>query len=108
MKMILRTLVLMLFVASICHAQEKCKVEGTVKELSGPAVVGAAITVKSSLGTGTGRTDKEGKYSVSVLCTENSKHTVSASKAGYTIDTPNRPWDKYVGAINFTARKQGK
>jgi hypothetical protein len=108
MKMVLRTLVLVLFVAAICNAQEKCKVEGSVKELSGPPINAVAITVKSSLGTATARTDRDGKYSVQVSCTEESKHTVTPTKSGYLFDPPSRPYNKYSGDVNFTGRKQSK
>jgi hypothetical protein len=108
MRVVLQTLVLAFFVAAVCPAQEKCKAEGSVKEVSGPAISSVSITVKSSLGTVKGSTDKEGKYSVSVLCTEQSKHTITPSKAGYAFDPASRPWDKYTGSVNFTGRKTGK
>jgi len=104
MKIISQLLVWMLFVVAVCHAQEKCKVEGSVKDLSGPAISGVTITVKSSLGTGTARTGKDGKYSLQVLCTETSKHTVAATKAGYVFDPASRPWEKYSAGPSFTGR----
>jgi hypothetical protein len=108
MKAVLRMLVLVLFVAALCQAQEKSKVEGYVKDQAGQSISGVTITIKSSLGTGTGLTDKQGKYSITVLCTETSKHTVTPTKAGYTFQPTSRPWDKYSGGPGFTGRKQEK
>jgi hypothetical protein len=108
MKVVLQTLVLAFFVAAVCPAQEKCKAEGSVKDASGHAISSVSITIKSALGTGGGSTDKEGKYSVSVLCTEQSKHTITPSKTGYTFSPTSRPWDKYSGPVNFTGKKAGK
>jgi hypothetical protein len=108
MKAVLRTLVLVLFVVVVCPAQEKCKVEGTIRDQAGPAISGVTVTIKSPLGTGSGITDKQGKYAVTVLCTEQSRHTVTPTKAGYTFQPTSRPWDKYTGGPSFTGRKQSK
>jgi hypothetical protein len=97
-----------LFVAGGCTAQEKCKVEGVIKDKAGPGISSVTVTIKSSLGTGSGSTDKQGKYSVTVLCTEQSKHTVTPTKAGYTFQPTSRPWDKYTGGPSFTGVKQPK
>jgi formylmethanofuran dehydrogenase subunit E len=75
---------------------------------AGLAISGVTITIKSTLGTGSGITDKQGKYAVTVLCTEQSRHTVTPAKAGYTFQPPSRPWDKYTGGPSFTGRKQSK
>jgi hypothetical protein len=108
MKAVLRILVVMLFVAVGCLAQEKCKVEGYVKDQAGQPIASVTIMIKSSLNTGSGSTDKQGKYSVTVLCTENSKHTVTPTKTGYIFQPTSRPWDKYTGGPSFTGRKQTK
>jgi hypothetical protein len=106
--MILRTLIVVLFVAGVCLAQEKCKVEGSVKDQAGQGIGAVSIAIKSSLGTGSASTDKQGKYSTSVLCTAQSKHTVTPAKAGYTFQPASRPWDKYTGGPNFIGRKPGQ
>jgi hypothetical protein len=105
MNAVLRTLVLALLVAGACWAQEKSKVEGSVRDRAGVAISGVTITIKSPLGTGSGITDKQGKYSVTVLCTEQSQHTVTPTKAGYTFQPPTQPWSKYLGGPSFTGIK---
>jgi len=105
MNTVLRTLVLALLVAGACWAQEKSKVEGTVRDRAGLPIAGVTVTIKSLLGTGSGITDKQGKYSVTVLCTEHSQHTVTPTKAGYTFQPPARPWDTNLGGPSFTGIK---
>ena len=108
MNLVLRTLVLVLFVAAVGQAQEKCKVEGSGTDQSGKGISGVTIKIQSSRGTGSGTTDKQGKYPVSVLCTEQSRHTVTPTKAGYQFQPASRPWDKYSAGPSFTGRAQGK
>jgi hypothetical protein len=75
---------------------------------AGQPIAGVTVTIKSPLNTGSGSTDKQGKYAVTVLCTEQSKHTVTPSKAGYTFQPTSRPWDKYTGGPSFTGKKVSK
>jgi hypothetical protein len=101
---------LVLLVATVCQAQkpEKATVEGWVNDQAGQPLVGVTVKFSSSLGTHQGITDKQGKYSVIVACTEQSRHTVTPSKAGYIFDPATRPWAKYSGGPSFTGRKQGE
>lgn len=108
MKTVLRALVLMLLLTGLCYAQGKCKVEGSVKDSAGQGISGVSVTVKSPLNTVSGVTDKQGNYSVTVLCTETSKHTVTPTKAGYSFQPASRPWEKYSGGPSFTGQKKGK
>jgi hypothetical protein len=106
MRFVARTFILMMFMAAISYAEERTKVEGLIKDPSGVGISGVSVTIRSSLGTGSGSTDKQGKYSVLVTCSETSKHTVTPSKPGYVFIPPSRPWDKYSAGPSFTGRKQ--
>lgn len=105
MKSVLAVTVLVMFVSGICQAQQKCKVEGGVVDQAGNPIASVTIKISSSLGTGQGSTDRMGNYSITVLCTETSRHTVTPTKADYVFNPPSRPWDKYSAGPRLTGRK---
>ena len=105
MKSVLTVVVMMMFASGICQAQQKCTVSGGVVDQVGDPIVSVTITITSSLGTGRGSSDRMGNYSVTVLCTETSRHTVTPTKAGYVFNPPSRPWDKYSAGPRLTGRK---
>ena len=105
MKFVLAVMVLVMSVGGICQAQQKCKVEGGVVDQAGNPIVSVTITITSSLGTGRGSSDRMGNYSIPVLCTETSRHTVTPAKAGYVFNPPSRPWSYYLAGPRLTGRK---
>ena len=108
MKSILSMLVVAVLLGGVAQAQEKCKVEGVVTDQAGRYIDNVAIKISSSLGTFQGKTDRNGRYSVTTLCTETSKHTVAVSKTGYIFNPATRPWEKYYGGPSFTGRTEGE
>jgi len=105
MRSILAVMVLVMFASGIGQAQQKCKVEGGVVDQAGNPIVSVSITITSSLGTGRGSSDRMGNYSVTVLCTQTSRHNVTPTKAGYVFNPPSRPWSYYLAGPRLTGRK---
>jgi hypothetical protein len=106
MKTALRIVLAALVAAGLGLAQEKCSVDpGHVKDDAGQPLGAVKITFKSSLGTQSLSTNKQGVYSGTVLCSENSKHTLTPSKAGYVFQPSWASWHKYSGSPSFTGRK---